>query len=607
MTNEQWTVLAILGAAVALFVHGRLRVDLVALLVVVALMVAGIATPAQAVSGFGSTVVVTLGALLVVGEALSRTGVAGGCGETILRWSRGREGRIRTLLMLSAAALGSVMSSTAVVALFVPVALRIADDRGFPPSRLLLPLAYAALVSGMLTLIATTANLVVHGELRAQGRPGLHFFDFTPFGAVVLLATLVLFAFGSRWLLPTRKRDCSVPPRPRISELWQRFVPQRGLRRLRLPTMTSLVGRTPREAELGGRHGIRLVGVERPNKALGQSIVLEPSPELRLIAGDVLVAVGTDEHLDAVTSAFGLDRLEEATGQGTIDPGVGVAVVMVAPDSALVGKDLAQSAFRTRHHLDVVGVRRDGQALPDFSRVPLRTGDQLLVLGPWPRLRQLSREPRDYVLLTLPAEFAAQAPERPRLPASLLVLVGMVALSASGLLPTVTCALLAAVAMVLLRCVPLGDVYAGLSWSSIVLVAGMLPLASALDRTGVMALAVDALHDAAGHLGPRALLAVLFVTTTAMSSFVSNHATAVLMAPVALRLAQSLDLPPEPLAMAVALSCSCAFLTPMASSAMTLVYEPGGYRPFDLLRAGLPVFAVTLLVCVFGMPWWFGW
>ncbi|MBX3464487.1 MAG: SLC13 family permease [Planctomycetes bacterium] len=604
MTSEQATALAILGGAAVLFVHGRLRVDFVALLVMLALAATGLCTPAEAVGGFGSTVVVLIGCLLVVGEGLSRTGTASLVGDAILRAAGGQEGRTRTMLVLAAAVLGSVMSSTAVVALFLPVALRIAAERQLAPARLLLPMAYGALVSGMLTLIGTAPNLVVHAELRGAGRSGFRLFDFTPVGGAVLAALLAAFAFGGRWLLPRRERAEAMPARPSVRELWRRFVPEGTLARFAVVPGSSLVGATARDTELGSRHGARVVAIQRQQPRSWRAAVLEPSPDHRFQAGDVVTVVGAADRLDALAPAFGLQRLPALPdASAALDAGFGVAVVMVPPESKLVGKSLAEVGFRTHHHLDVAGLRRDGEAVPDFVRTPLRAADMLLVLGPWARIRGLRDASHDLVVLTLPAESTAAAPARDRLPHALLILLAMVVVSALGAMPMVMAALAAAVAMVALRCVRLGDVYQAMSWSSLVLVAGMLPLATALDRTGVLALAVDGLQGLLAGAGPRVLLAVLFVVTAAIGSFLSNTATAVLMAPLALRLAESLQVAPEPLAMGVAIACSSAYLTPMGSPVVTLVYEAGGYRPGDLLRAGLPMFLATLLACVVLLPW----
>jgi di/tricarboxylate transporter len=604
MDVDQAKALTILGGSVVLFLHGRLRVDVVAVLVMVALAATGICSAREAVAGFGSTVVVMIGCLLVVGEGLARTGVAAIAGDAIQRAAGGSEGRTRAMLMLAAALLGSVMSSTAVVALFLPVALRIAEERQLSPARLLLPMAYGALVSGMLTLIGTTPNLVVHAELRNAGRSGFGFFDFTPIGGAVLAFTVAAFAIGGRWLLPRAMSSRGIAGRPRIRDLWPQFVPEGGLARLAIGPGSSLVGRTPREVEIGSRHGLRVLAIERPASRLQRGVMLEPSPDHRFAAHEVLLVVGDESRIEAARQAFGVERMPNALANGVaIDAQCGVAVVMVRPEAKLLGKTLAEISFRTHQRLDVVGIRRDGAPLPGFVHAPLRAADLLLVFGSWTRIRQLNDAGQDLILLTMPAESAAAAPARRRLSVALAILAAMVGATATGLVPVVIAAMGAALLMVVTGCLRTTDAYQAMPWSTLVLVAGMLPLATALDRTGLLASAVDSMQQALAGAGPRVVLAAMFVVTALLGSILSNTVTAVLMAPVALRVAAAFEVAPEALAMTVAIAASSAFLTPMASPVVTLAYEAGGYRPFDLLRAGLPMFLATLLACVLLLPW----
>ncbi len=606
MSTDQVLVLAILGIAAALFASNKLRVDLVALLVLLALAFTGLCTTAQLGDGFGSTVVIMVGSLFVVGEALSRTGVAAWIGDQIARLGRGHEGRTRVVVVAAVGVLGSVMSSTAVVALFLPVVLRIAEDQRWAPGRLLLPLAYGALVSGMLTLVGTAPNLVVHAELRNQGHEGFGFFAFTPIGGGVLLLLIAVFAIGSRWLLPAGVPLKALRIRPKMRELWGQFVPEPDLKRLRIGSESELVGVSPREFDIGKRFGVRIVGIERAaGRGSRRGMILEPKPDVLFHVGDVLTVIGSAERLQTFATECVLDAAPDPLGLSELDHDIGIAVVMIHPESSLIGKTLAQASFRTRYHLHVAGVRRDGEPRHDFAHDPLRASDALLVMGPWSRINQLRDEHLDLVLLTVPAELAAVAPARRRMPIALLVVAAMVIGSASGLVPVVTSSLAAAVAMVLGRCITLADAYRSIHWGSLVLIAGMLPLAGALERTGVLALVVDGVGGVATDAGPRVLLAALFVTTTAIGCFVSNTATAVLMAPVALGFADAMDVRPQAMAMTVAIAASSAYLTPMGSPVVTLVFEPGGYRPIDLLRAGLPMFVLTMLVCVVLVPWLF--
>jgi len=603
MSSDQITVLAILAVALALFI-GRVRADLVALLVVLALMISGLCTPGQAVSGFGSTLVVMIASLLVVGDALARTGVADAVGGWISRLGKGREGRTRAAVILSSGLLGSVMNSTAVVALFMPVVLRVGHEHRFAPGRLLMPLAYGSLISGMMTLIGTAPNLIVHAELRSRGFDGFGFFDFTPIGLCVLLAAVACFGVGARFLLPPPPTGKAAPRRPRMRDLWAQFVPSEHLVRLKIVPGGALTGKSVREAELGQRFGIRVLAVERPQlRTLDRHAHQEPTRDLRFQLGDVLTVAGPPERTEAATAELVLQPTAmTARDLARLDRDLGVAVVMIHPDSELVGKSLSEASFRAQHDLHVAGLRREGVALPEFAHTKLRPSDALLVLGPWTRIAALQSGHRDFVLLTVPSELATAAPARARLPVALMILALMVMASALGLMPVVTSALGAAVLMVVTGCVPMADAYRGIQWSSLVLLGGMLSLAEALGRTGALQLAVENATPLLTGIGFHAALGVIFLASTAVGSIVSNSATAALMGPIAISLAEALGFPPQAFAMAVAIAASSAYLTPMASPVTSLVVEPGGYGFGDFLRAGLPMILATLLITVLLIP-----
>ncbi|MEZ6015427.1 MAG: SLC13 family permease [Planctomycetota bacterium] len=606
MSNDQLTVLAILGSAVLLFVR-RVRVDLVAVLVVLALTLTGICTPARAVAGFGSTVVVMIASLLVVGDALARTGVANVVGGWIARIGRGNEGRTRTTIILASGLLGSVMNSTAVVALFLPVVIRVGQEQRIPPGRLLLPLAYGVLISGMMTLIGTAPNLIVHAELLSRHAEGFHFFDFTPIGAAVLIAAALSFGVGARYLLPAPPESRAQQRRPRMHELWGQFVPDSEMTRLTLSARSPLIGKRLSEAALGSRFGVWALAIERPNlRALTRHASLQPNQHMTLQVGDVLTVAGTGERLAALGAEPGITSAPlSARNFAHLDRDLGVAVVVIPPDSELIGKTLTEASFRARHNLYVAGVRRDGEPLSDFAHVALRTSDSLLVMGPWTRIAKLQEELRDFVVLTLPAELATAAHERARMPIALLIVALMVVASALGILPVMTSALAAAVLLVITRCIPISEAYRGIQLSSLVLIAGMLPLAQALSDTGLLKLAVEGMTALMSGASPRAMIAMVFLTTAGLGSIVSNSATAVLMGPIAIGLAEATGVQPQAFAMTVAIAASSAYLTPMASPVMTLVVEPGGYVPKDFMRAGMPLMLATLAICVALIPWLF--
>jgi di/tricarboxylate transporter len=601
MSSDAAIVFGILGGAAALFASGRVRLDVTALLVVLALMLTEVLTPREALSGFGDPVVPLVAGLLVVGEMLTRTGVAYAIGDWLMRKGGDSEPRLLVLLMLAAGLLGSVMSSTAVVAIFIPVALTISAKTRLSASRLLMPLSFAALVSGMLTLIATTPNLIVSAELSSRGLTPFGFFDFTPIGLAVLVVTTAYMGLVGRHLLPGAG---DAPPKSEartLDDLWNGFGLENKDHHLRVLAGSPIAGQTLAESCIGSRFAARVVGIERLGRLGRPEFLPSPGPDAEIHVGDVLALVAEPEDADRLAAEEHLARLpHQAEREAQWKQELGLAVVLVHPESRLVGRALRKVGFRSARTLHVLGLRRRGVALPDFVDQPLEPGDSLLVTGDWGAIARLQRETRDFVVLTLPLELDQVAPARRRAPVALLILAGMVVLSVFDVVPVVAAVLMAALAAVFAGCLTMEDGYRAIHWSSLVLIAGMLPVADALQTSGGVDLVVAALVSGQADAGPYLMMTMLFFLTAGLSLVLSNTATAVLMAPIAVRAAEVLEVAPHPLAMTVAIAASAAFVTPVASPVVTLVVAPGNYRFFDFAKVGLPLlflaWAVTLLV-----------
>jgi len=607
MISDIAIVFWILGVAGLLFASGRVRLDVTALLVVMALMLTGVLTPREALAGFGDPVVLLVAGLLVVGEMLSRSGISYAMGRWLLRVGGTSESRLLVLLMLSAGVLGSVMSSTAVVAVFIPVVLTISAKTDLNASRLLMPLSFAALVSGMVTLIGTTPNLVVSAELETKSLQPFGFFSFTPIGLSVLAVTIAYMWLVGRHLLPG---DSVAPPKTEartLEDLWTGFGLERHRHRLRVSGGSPLVGQTLAEIELGTRFQARVLGIERSGPRRGRALVAVPGPEAELHPGDVLLVAADPDDAAALAAGEQLESL----GIGDEDrvlwaKEVGLAVVLVHPESRLEGETLRGSDFRSVHSLHVLGVRRSGEVVDAFADESLQVGDSLLVIGSWHSIARLQSDIHDFVVLTLPQEMDEIAPARHRAPVALAILVGMVLLAAFDVMPVVAAVLLAALAAVFTGCLSMEDGYDAISWSSLVLIAGMLPVADALESTGGVDLIVGLLVDGLGYAGPYLMMTIFFFLTAGLGLVLSNTATAVLVAPIALRTAVVLDVSPYPLAMTVAIAASAAFVTPVSTPVVTLVVAPGSYSFLDFVKVGLPLllltWATTLLVTPIFFP-----
>ncbi|UCG87770.1 MAG: SLC13 family permease [Gemmatimonadota bacterium] len=601
MNSDALYVFVLIAIASALFASGRLRMDVIALLVVLALMLGGILTEREALSGFGNPVVLIVAGLLVVGEMLTRTGIAFAIGNWMARVSGDSEVRLLVLLMLAAGLLGSVMSSTAVVAILIPVVVNVAGNTSVNVSRLLLPMSYGALISGMLTLIATTPNLVASGELGQAGYEPFKFFSFTPIGAVVLLAGIAYMLVIGRHLLPG---DKVVPPKPAatsLRDLIGDFDLLARFHRFRVPVRSPLVGRTIRESGLSS-HDARVVVLERTGR-FGLSSIAEPGPNHTIRPGDILVIQADTSNAVQVEHESDLERLRisHADRQRWVRD-VGLATVLIHPESRLIGKTLHEAEFRSRFGLQVLAVRRSGRVLTRFLDEKLRLGDALLVLGPWKKIGQLRYNVHDYVVLTLPAELDQVAPARRKAPVAALILLGMVTITVLEIVSVVAAVLMAGLAAVFTRCLTMEEGYRSIHWSSVVLIAAMLPVADALQKTGGVEIIVDGLVSSVGEAGPYFMMTGLFFLTAVLGMFLSNTATAVLMAPIAISAAEALGVAPYAFVMTVAIAASAAYVTPVSSPIVTLVVAPGKYRFIDFVKVGSPLLLISWVVTMVVTP-----
>jgi di/tricarboxylate transporter len=605
MNADLAIVLGLLGLAIAMFVLNRPRSDGVGILVLLALPLTGILTVPEALAGFSDPSVVLIAALFVLGEGLVRTGIARRLGDALVARAGGSSARLLIMLMLIVATLGSVMSSTGVVAIFIPVVLRVCTRLRVAPGQLLMPLCFAALISGMLTLVATAPNLVVHSELQREGFAGFGFFSFTPFGLPILLMGILYMLLVRRWLAAPAAEEAAGAGGPTVRELVQDYGLDGRTHRLCLNAASPLLGHSLKALRLRALHGLNVIAVERRLR-FGTDL-LDPADELVLQTGDrLLVDLHIEEvALQALCASLGLMPTPLAGLDAASQPrAVGLVEVLVTPGSELRGKTVLEAGFRSRHGLTVIGLRRGLAALDqDFLQERLQPGDTLLLVGPWKELRRSQLGRRDFLLLNQPADLEERPPAADRAPHALFSLGVVVVLMVTGMVPHVQAALFGCLLMVAFGCIDLDAAYRSIHWQSIVLIVGMLPFALALQRTGGVTLAAEALVRVAGGAGPVVLLASLFTATAVIGLFISNTATAVLMAPIAIATARELDLSPYPFAMIVALAASAAFMTPISSPVNTLVLGPGRYRFGDFVRVGVPFTVLVMLVSVALVSW----
>ncbi|MGD8911171.1 MAG: SLC13 family permease [Candidatus Thiodiazotropha sp.] len=605
MNLQIYFVFALILTAIGLFFSNRVRLDLTAAFVILALAISGVVTPAEAIAGFGDPLVMMIAGLFVVGEGLYRTGVAAWVGQRIAALGHGSEWHLILLLMPTVAILSAFMSSTGVVAIFIPVVLSMAREAGLSPRRLLLPLAFASLIGGMLTLIGTPPNIAVSRALVDAGLEGFSFFDFAPVGGAVLVIGVIYMLTLGRRLLPNDSEQARGSSRQTLRDMAKAYGIENDLHRLQIRSQSPLCNMTVSMIGLRRNFGITVVAVERQGGLLA---ALKPVLiETRLCAGDVLFAVAPRSIIDQHASKLGLADLGFPTGlRRRLQGQFGMAEALVVPGSPLIGKTIREGNFRKRQGLNVLSIRRADQPMAlDFDQTRMEAGDMLLLAGPWDALERYDRPRRDLVLLEMPQEIVERTWHGNQAPWAVVVTLGMLILMTFQLTSNLVAVMLAAFAMVVTRCVKMEEVYRSMNWQSLVLIAGMLPLARALDVTGGSSLIVSSLANLFHDLGPRAVLAGLFLLTSLFSQFISNTATTVLIAPIALSLAIDMGLAPAPFLMTVAIAASTAFATPVASPVNTLILGPGNYRFGDFMRAGIPLQILALMVTLVLVPFIF--
>ncbi len=605
MNGELIWVLSLLAIAVVLFATGKVRMDAIALMVIVAFVLSGTLTLNEAFSGFSDPNVILIAALFIIGDGLVRTGVATKMGAWLVSVAGNSETKMLIYLMLTVAGLGAFMSSTGVVAIFIPVVLSVSARMNTSPSRLMMPLSFAGLISGMMTLVATPPNLVVNSELLREGLHGFSFFSVTPIGLVVLILGIV-YMLAVRFMLKTDNGDSARDGRKRSTfrDLIREYHLTGRARRLAIRPGSPMIGQRLDDLKLRERYCANVIGVERWRRFRRVIVNVNGVSEFR--ARDVLLIDMSASDVD-LRQFCGEQMLEPMVLRGeyfadqALD--VGMAEVALIPDSEMIGKTVREIAFRTRFGLNIVGMKRDGKAM-DGTVVdePLQLGDILLVVGNWRQIALLAKRGRDFVVLNMPIEVDDASPAHSQAPHAIFCLVLMVALMLTDEIPNPIAAIIACLLMGKFRCINAESAYKAIHWPSIILIVGMMPFALALQKTGGVDLVVKGLMDVAGGEGPYLMLGCLFVMCAAIGLFISNTATAVLMAPIALAAAKSMGVSPYPFAMVVAMAASAAFMTPVSSPVNTLVLGPGKYSFSDFVKIGVPFTMLVMVVCVLLIP-----
>jgi di/tricarboxylate transporter len=611
-----YITLLILLAATVFFVSGKIRSDLVALCALILLMLFEILTPAEALSGFSSSIVIMMIGLFVVGGGIFRTGLANVISRKILTLAGSSRTKLFVLVMLVTSSIGGFVSNTGTVALMLPIVVSLAMAAGTSPSRFLMPLAFAGSMGGMTTLIGTPPNLIIDSTLRDAGYEGLSFFSFLPVGLICVTLGIVALGFLSKIFLSKDRDTGGARKSKSLKDLANEYQLSQNLFRVRAVAGSTLVGKKLQELEIPARYGISVLEIRR--RANSQNPFLKTinqklaGADTVIIENDVLYLSGLIEHVRLFVSENGPDMIdkhevEEETptfaGKLRFD-GIGIAEVVLHSNSRLVHQPVKNSGFREKYRVNILGIQRQKKyILQDLKDEKMQSGDVLLVQGEWSDIARLAEEPDEWVVIGQPLAEASKVTLDHKAPLAAAIMIGMVLMMVFDVIPAVASVLLAAVMMVFTGCFRNAEeAYKTINWESIVLIGAMLPMSLALEKTGAAASISRGLVDGLGGYGPMALMAGIYLATSLLTLFISNTATAVLFAPIALHSAIETGASPYPFLFAVTVAASMCFASPFSTPPNALVMSAGRYTFMDYVKVGLPLQILFGIVMTLVLP-----
>jgi di/tricarboxylate transporter len=585
MTSEILFVLMTLAVTVLLFVTEKLRVDVVALLVMVVLVAFRILTPSEGIAGFANQATITVGAMLILSEGLQRTGAVNTLGKRLVRLAGKSEARLSLGIMSTVAIISAFINNTAAVAVFLPLTINISREMKFSRSRLLMPLSFAAMFGGLCTLIGTSTNILVSAISEERGLGAFSMFEFLPFGVICTVVGIAYMMTVGRALIPEREPKKSLEERYKLREYITEVII--------LPD-SPLVGKTVKEAQ--STLELNIIDLIRDDLDIPL-----PAPTRKLLAGDILLVSGNVPTLLNAIKRKGWKLLPEfALGDLPLNENsYTLAEAIVAPHSQLIGQTLRSSAFRRRYGAVVLGMQHHGRLVRhNLANLPLDAGDVLLLYGEEVDIKALHQNKDFLLLLELPRVRIRTT----KALVALLIVAGVVLLAGLELMSIVVAAILGSLLMVFAGILSLEDAYKALDAQVLVMLGGILSLGAAMEKSGTASYLANLAVDGAGPYGPIALLSIFYLMITLLTSMMSNNATAALFAPIAISVAQGLEVSPKPFLMAVAFAASASFITPIGYQTNTMIYGPGRYRFFDFTRVGTPLTILFWLLATLFIP-----
>lgn len=610
-----YITLTILLLSVIFFVNGKLRSDIVALCALTALLIFGILTPEEAFSGFSNNVVVMMIGLFVVGGAIFQTGLAKMISSRLMKLAGNSETRLFILVMLVTSTIGAFVSNTGTVALLLPIVVSMAMSMKMNPSRLLMPLAFASSMGGMMTLIGTPPNLVVNNALTQAGYESLSFFSFTPVGLVCIAVGIVVLLPLSKIFLskPGTLSNESASSGKSLKALVMEYGISSRLHRLHVGRNATAAGRMIGELDIRKKYGISIIEIRREersqNRLLKNVIQRTADSGTILRIDDILYLTGSSENVERFAREHNMTLLPEENNkeQTPLDfYDIGVAEIVLMPSSSIINKKIKEVELRNQYNVNVLGIcRKNRYILQGLAEETIHSGDVLLVQGTWENIANLEKETNEWILVGRPLDEAAKVTLDYKAPLAAGIMVLMVVAMVFDFIPIapVTAVTVAGLLMVLTGCFRnVEAAYKTINWESIVLIAAMMPMSTALEKTGVSEYISNMLVSNLGSMGPIALMAGIYFTTSLMTMFISNTATAVLLAPIAMSSATAIGANPVPFLIAVAVAASMCFASPFSTPPNALVMPAGQYTFTDYIKVGLPLQIIMAIAMIFVLP-----
>ncbi|TFB10431.1 SLC13 family permease [Candidatus Marinimicrobia bacterium MT.SAG.3] len=582
-------LIGILLGTLILFISDRLSADLVALLALVALLLFKFITPEEAVSGFSNSATITIGAMFILSAGLIHTGLVNQLAVLAAEKIKNAQYGLMLFIIVIAGGVSAFINNTAVVAVFLPVIIKISRERGLSPSKFLIPLSFAAILGGSVTLIGSSTNILVSAIAKDHGLAEFKMFEFAPVGMTLFVAGgLFLWLFAYRIL----------PERASTGELTKSYNMKRYLTEITVTESSPLIGKTLMEKKIAETYDVNILEIIR-----GEEKIWRKLRSTAIEKDDLLLVRGSVQNIVKFTAGENLQSLGD-TVLGDEDlqaEDVILAEAVIAPNSTLIGYTVKEINFRQRFSAFVLAVQSHGTTFRDkIGRIPLHFGDSLLLQGSSKAIQNLQNN-QDFLMLE------EVKLEKYRTNKALLA-IGIIALvvlfSALELLPIMVAAIFGAVLMVVTGCINIKEAYANIDWMVIFLLAGLIPMGIALQKSGLVRSAADNLLILFGDLSPVFILSALYIGTVLLTSILSNTATAIVVAPIGISMALSLGVNPKPFLMAIMFGASTSLITPIGYQTNTLVYSPGRYKFIDYLKVGLPLnimawLIVTLLIPIF--------